>query len=121
MNVSYKIKKSMSIIVFFFGIISFGQETYIPKGYQIIEEKNGDLDKDGIDEKVVVFETPELTEFGYIREIQILKNSNNKWVVWKKSRNALLKSKDGGMNDDPYGDIKIENGILLISQNGGSS
>jgi len=114
-------KKLISIILFFFGFITFAQRNYIPKGYKIIEEKKGDLDNDGINEKVIVFETSDSTDFGYIREIQILKKSNTEWIEWKKSRNAILKSQDGGMMGDPYGDIEIKNGILIINQNGGSS
>lgn len=114
-------KKLISILLFFFSFITFAQKNYIPKGYKIIEEKNGDLDNDGINEKVIVFETSDSTDFGYIREIQILKKSNTEWLEWKESRNAVLKSQDGGMMEDPYGDIEIKNGILIINQNGGSS
>jgi len=109
------------MIFFFLSLMIFGQEIDIPNGYKIIEVKNGDLDDDGIDEKVVVFETSDSTDFGFIREIQILKQSNKEWIEWKNSRNAILKSQDGGMMEDPYGDIEIKNGVLIINQNGGSS
>lgn len=52
-------QKSIFIILCFLSLISFGQETYIPNGYKIIEQKDGDLDNDGINEKVIVFETSE--------------------------------------------------------------
>ena len=32
-----------------------------------------------------------------------------------------MESNGGGMMGDPYGETKIEKGILIISQNGGSS
>jgi len=51
----------------------------------------------------------------------IYKLQGKEWTVWKKSDQALYGSRDGGMMGDPFGDIEIKNGILLISQNGGSS
>ena len=46
---------------------------------------------------------------------------NRKWIIWKQSIQALYNSRDGGMMGDPFGEIEINNGILLISHNGGSS
>ncbi len=65
--------------------------------------------------------TADTTADGIIREIQILKKSQNKWVVWKKSRNAVLKSEEGGMMGDPFENMEIENGNLWINFHGGSS
>lgn len=100
---------------------SFGQKSLIKTEFEIIDEKTGDLDKDGIDEKVIVYETNEKTDFGNVREIQILKNKSGKWVEWKKSKNAVLKNEEGGMMGDPFQGIDIENGILKIHFFGGSS
>ncbi len=38
-----------------------------------------------------------------------------------KSRNAILKSQEGGMMGDPFGDVEIKNGLLNIYFEGGSS
>lgn len=92
-----------------------------PKGYKIITELEGNLNTDIAYEKVVVYNTTDTTDYGVVRELQILKKNKGKWELWKTSRNALLASKDGGMSGDPFGSIEIENGILLINQNGGSS
>lgn len=104
-----------------FSNIYFAQKEFQPEGSEIIESVDGDLDGDAIPEKVTVYNTKDSTDFGNIREIQILKNVNGKWTVLEKSRNAILKSQDGGMMGDPYGETKIEKGILIISQSGGSS
>lgn len=104
-----------------FSNIYFAQKELQPEGSEIIESVDGDLDGDAIPEKVTVYNTKDSTDFGNIREIQILKNVNGKWTVLEKSRNAILKSQDGGMMGDPYGETKIEKGILIISQSGGSS
>ncbi|GAB0155304.1 hypothetical protein CHRYSEOSP005_05650 [Chryseobacterium sp. Alg-005] len=115
----------MKKTVFILSIVSttfcFAQEEFRPAGSEVIETVDGDLDGDTIPEKVIVYNTKDTTDTGNIREIQILKKVNGKWSILEKSRNAVLESKGGGMMGDPYGDTKIEKGILMISQSGGSS
>jgi|TARA_B110000967_G_scaffold207113_1_gene255658 hypothetical protein len=114
-------KNTIIILLLFTNLLTFGQENFNKNGYEIIDEKNGDLDNDKVNEKVVVYETKDSTEYGNIREICILKNINGKWTDWKSSRNAILKNGDGGMMGDPFQGIEIENGILKINFFGGSS
>lgn len=103
------------------GVFCFAQEQLQPAGFTVIETVDGDLDGDKIPEKVIVYNTKDTTDMGNIREIQILKKVNGKWTILEKSRNAVMESRAGGMMGDPYGETKIEKGILIISQNGGSS
>ncbi|MDB9931326.1 hypothetical protein OAD28_01220 [Flavobacteriales bacterium] len=99
-----------------------GQEIPIPDNYSIVDSVSGDLDKDSFKELVVAYNTgPENKIDGVPRELVIYKLKNNKWTEWKRSSQALYGSRDGGMMGDPFGEIEIENGILLISQYGGSS
>lgn len=117
-------KKAYCILTFLLTLnqLSFGQELPIPDNYSIVDSVSGDLDKDSIAELVVVYNIgPENEVDGVPRELIIYKRENNKWTEWKKSDQALYGSKDGGMMGDPFGEIEIKNGILLISQNGGSS
>ncbi|WP_263602539.1 hypothetical protein [Chryseobacterium sp. PET-29] len=102
-------------------ILCFAQKEFQPQGATVIETVDGDLDGDHIPEKVIVYNTKDTTDFGNFREIQILKRVNQKWTILEKSRNAILKSKDGGMMVDPYQSTEIKNGILMITQAGGSS
>ncbi|AZA56808.1 hypothetical protein [Chryseobacterium shandongense] len=108
----------LSITLSFF---CYAQKEFQPDGVTIIETIDGDLDGDQIPEKVIVYNTKDSTEYGNIREIQILKKVNEKWTILEKSRNAILKSNDGGMMGDPYQSTEIKNGILMITQAGGSS
>lgn len=103
------------------GVFCFAQEQLQPAGSTVIETVDGDLDGDKIPEKVIVYNTKDTTDMGNIREIQILKKVNGKWTILEKSKNAVMESRAGGMMGDPYGETKIEKGILIISQNGGSS
>lgn len=93
------------------------------KNWQLLQEVTGDLDKDNIPEKVVVYTTTDLDkdELGLVRELQILKKTGEKWRIWKTSRNVVLPSEGGGMMGDPFQEIEIRNGILLITNAGGSS
>ena len=108
-------------IILLLNLLTFGQEKSEKSKFEIIAEKIGDLDKDGIDEKVIVYETNESTEYGNIREICILKKVGGEWKDWKNSKSAVLKSGEGGMMGDPFEGIEIKNGILSINFFGGSS
>lgn len=114
-------KTTFCILSLVFGTFCFAQKEFQPKGSTIMETVDGDLDGDKIPEKVIIYNTKDSTDYGTIREIQILKKVNGKWTVLEKSRNAVLKSGEGGMMGDPYQDTQIEKGILLITQAGGSS
>lgn len=117
-------KKTIYILTLLVSVVHFayGQEVPIPNNYSIVDSVSGDLDKDSIAELVVAYNKgPENETDGVPRELIIYKLKNNNWTEWKKSDQALYGSRDGGMMGDPYGEMKITNGILHISQNGGSS
>ena len=50
-----------------------------PKSFKILEEIEGDLDKDGVSEKVIVYDTEKETDLGTERQIFIYKKTNDKW------------------------------------------
>lgn len=93
----------------------------VPKGYELLNDIQGDLNKDGIKERVLVYNTADTTEDGIVRELQLFKRFNNHWKLWIKNRNTIRKSWEGGMMGDPYEGIEIKNGLLRISFSGGSS
>jgi hypothetical protein len=111
------------LTTFLFSQLSFAQGNIIPKEYQPIKEVPGDLDKDGINEKVVVYNMSDKDDEtnGINREVIIFKKDKDKWTVWQRSANAVGNSKDGGMMGDPFEDIEIKGGVLIIHQSGGSS
>lgn len=114
-------KKIFFILFAVCGTFCLAQKQFQPTSSTIIETVDGDLDGDKIPEKVIIYNTKDTTDMGNIREIQILKKVNGNWTVLEKSRNAVMESNGGGMMGDPYRETKIEKGILIISQNGGSS
>lgn len=114
-------KKAFFIIFIFYCANVLAQDTPTPTGFEILAEKVGNLDKDEAEEKVIVYNTTDTTEDGIVRELRIFKLSNNEWGLWSKSRNAIKKSKEGGMMGDPFEGIEIDNGVLKINSAGGSS
>ncbi|NCT93342.1 MAG: hypothetical protein GXC72_02860 [Chitinophagaceae bacterium] len=104
--------------------IGFSQEIPVPVNYSIIGKASGDLDKDGVEELVVAYNTSnheEKINDGVPRELIIYKKTNGQWIVWQKSMQALYGSRDGGMMGDPFSGISVQKGVLHISQDGGSS
>lgn len=92
-----------------------------PKGYTNFKEEKGDLDGDGIDELLVAYETDKNTDLGKERQIHIFKKEDNKWKLLKKFTGLLRLSNEGGMMGDPFQDINIKKGVIIIDQSGGTS
>ena len=111
------------ITTFFLSQATLAQSGQVPKHYVPIREVSGDLDKDRINEKVVVYNISDKEDEieGVDREVIIFKRKKEKWVIWHRSLHAVGNSRDGGMMGDPFEEIEIKNGILLISESGGSS
>ena len=94
----------------------------IPKRYEKILETKGDLDKDGKDETVIVFNSDKKikSDFqnGFKREFFILKNINGKLKIWHKNTSVLLASETGFYPEyNPKPEFIIKNGTLKIIQN----
>src|SRR5690349_19588180 len=106
--------KQLSLLLSFLivPIFSFSQQNLVPAAYESIGEAVGDLDKDGIDEKAVVYTitNKEKEEGGHPREIIIFKKKDKDWIIWHRSVTAVLGSEDGGMMGDPFEGVKIEKG-----------
>lgn len=97
----------------------------VPKGYEKIAEAKGDLDKDGKEETVLIYNTDEITtdeegtstEKDYKRVFYILKNENGALKVWKKNSTLLFSSRTGfspEYNSAPQ--ISIKNNALALTQ-----
>jgi len=88
----------------------------------ILDKDFGDLDKDGVDELVVVFARDTLWESSEPRDFVIYKQKEGKWDVWFENDNVILRADEGGIMGDPfYEGVEIKNGVIHISHNGGSS
>ena len=116
-------KLTITILFLFLSIPALSQDSTLPDQYVKIKEVFGDLDKDAVEEKVVVYNVSaqEIEDNGIDREVVIFKKAMNGWKIWHRSLLAVGNSRDGGMMGDPFEDIEIVSGILIISHSGGSS
>ncbi len=100
---------------------SFGSDNQIKRiGATVEGEAYGDLNKDGIAEKVIVLDTGLDGEFGTERVLLILKKIDRKWTLWHASQGPVLPSLHGGMMGDPFQSIDISGGSIVINHFGGS-
>lgn len=113
-------KKTFSLFLVL--MISFFQsqilkDFVIPKGYEKIIETKGDLDKDGKDETVIIFNTDKKNQSGgYERKFYILKSISGNLKVWKENSSLIIDSVYGFYPADNQIDITIKNQCLIISQ-----
>lgn len=97
----------------------------IPKGYKKVTEVKGDLDKDGKDETVLVFDTDKTAsdyerapgKRDYKRVFYILKSEQNQLKIWKENSTLLYSSGMGFYPDDNILNIQIKNNCLTVEQN----
>jgi len=114
--------KFLSFLVIFLFTFSYAQELKdfsIPKGYEKILETKGDLDKDGKDETVMVFNTDKIINSiskGLERRLYILKNVNGKLKIWKENSNLIFDSKEGFYPESNELELSIKNNCLIIFQ-----
>jgi len=90
-----------------------------PAGSTKVFETRGDLDKDGIDEVVMAFNTNKKTDrTGYARELYICKVVNGSLKLWQKNSTVLWKSEDCGFCTDAGIDLSIavKNSTIIIKQ-----
>lgn len=88
---------------------------------KVIGEAMGDLDKDGIDEKIIVLDTGLDGEIGTQRTLLIYKKKQGKWTLLHSSQGPVLDSAHGGMMGDPFVGIEIQRGAIVIDHFGGSN
>ncbi|CAD7808461.1 hypothetical protein CHRY9390_01834 [Chryseobacterium aquaeductus] len=113
-------KNFFSLITIFLFTISFSQELknfVIPKDYEKTLEIKGDLDKDGKEETVIVFNTNLKTKSeGVERIFYILKNVNGNVKIWKENSSVIIDSKYGFYPTENKLDVRIKNNCIIISQ-----
>lgn len=89
----------------------------VPKNSTKVLETEGDLDKDGINETVIVYNVGEKIEYqGYQRKFYILKKINGNLKIWKENSSFLESSEVGFYPEDNKLEVRIKNNCLVILQ-----
>ncbi len=91
----------------------------IPETYKILSEALGDLDGDGIVEKVIVFDTDRLTAAGTEREMRIYVELDGLWSLWHTSVGPIMSSQDNKVGGDPFEKVEISNQKIMVYHHGG--
>lgn len=110
--------------------ISADINSFIPKGYHILEKVKGepakvegDLNKDGINDVAIVIEgTTKVEGEAAPRSLMILLGNKEKsYLTSVIAEKAILLSNEGGVWGDPFESITIDKGSILLSFYGGSN
>lgn len=105
-------------------------EYFIPKDWKLLQTAVGDLNKDGLEDTVIVVENINYkmddgsfcNNFSCPRSMLILlQTKGGSYKLSIKSDKAILLAGEGGIFGDPFEGLKIDNGSLLINFYGGSA
>lgn len=104
-------------------------ESFVPKGWHILEQAVGDLNKDNLPDLAVVIESDVTVK--NLKETDNDQNPRILWVAFKQtdgsyklsvqSNESILLSNEGGVFGDPWAGLVIERGTLLVQFYGGSA
>jgi hypothetical protein len=120
--------KHLIIILTFslFGLTSFGQyknlEEFIPTDFTILDSSSGDINKDGINDLVLILKNKyENFNTDTTRPLLLLQgNKFGKFKLITRNDSVVLCMGCGGVFGDPYQGISIKNGFFSIEHYGGS-
>lgn len=106
-----------------------GFASFIPKGYDTILTTKGDLNKDSVDDLVLVLKSRMEPETGVEsdpdsippRLLIVLLKTNSGFQLAGKSDQAILCKACGGVFGDPLDGVSVEKGLLIIYHYGGSA
>lgn len=94
----------------------------IPKGWHVISSVEGDLNKDFITDKAFVIEELIETEYDLPRKLLIaFGNQDGGYTLSIEAENAILSKSEGGPFGDPFQEMIIDRGSLVLKYFGGSS
>jgi hypothetical protein len=99
---------------------------FAPKGWEIDAVEKGDLNGDKIDDAAIVMTKPEVMENDTLKEsskrfLVLVFGDGSQFKRTAFSDEAALDKDEGGAMGDPFQELKIEKGIVIINYYGGSA
>jgi len=91
------------------------EENFIPKNWKMLKKVQGDMNKDNLTDTALVIENNDGN-----RILLLLFGKNKSFKLSVSSANTVLCRQCGGVLGDPFMDIKIDKGVLIIDHYGGS-
>lgn len=98
-------------------------KSFIPPEYELLDSKNGDLNKDGYPDMVLVLKAKEeeVNEDALRPLILLAGTATGKYELIGRNDNVVLCKGCGGIWGNPYEGITIKNGYFSIEHYGGSN
>ena len=98
-------------------------DIFIPRGYELLDSKSGDLNLDGITDYVIICKNPkEDEEEDAKRPLMILHgNPNGSLTLIERNDNIVLCFLCGGVWGDPYEGMTLKKNFFSVEHRGGSS
>jgi hypothetical protein len=100
-------------------------ESFIPDGWKVLKKAEGDLNKDNLPDIAVVIQVEKKAGDSSSEMPRILfilfKEKNGTYKLNIQNGKAIFGEEDGGVFGDPFSEIKIDRGSILIQFYGGSS
>jgi hypothetical protein len=94
---------------------------FIKPGYLILDQADGDLNNDGLIDKILILrEKREITLEEQRPVLILIKQNNGRLKLVAENDNLVLSAGDGGIHGDPYHGITIKNNRFSIEHFGGS-
>jgi hypothetical protein len=102
--------------------------SFIPPSYDTLSMRSGDMNKDGIPDIAIVLKPSieNLTDSvfdpdSFPRIILVLIKEKDEYRLAAASASAILCANCGGIFGDPFSEIAVSKGLLVIDHNGGSN
>ena len=96
----------------------------LPANLTMVAKAQGDLNQDGLNEQVFVVEPQTMdqeTDAAPPRRVLVYHQvAEDAWLLWQDIPGGVLSSDAGGMLGDPFQEVKVERGALVIDHFGGS-
>lgn len=94
---------------------------FIPAGYTVLDQVDGDLNSDGLIDKILILKQKnEMTEEEKRPVLLLIRQKDHSLKNVTENANIVLSLGDGGIHGDPYHGITVKHGYFSIEHFGGS-